>query len=70
MSTQKREIEEASSKRQEEYERLVAEHRLVLDELSLAKAAKCEALVQIQVRTYSLEKNLSSQLKQIGSLTY
>ena len=46
---EKRDAEEASLKRQEEIERLISEHRTVIEELAEAKAAKCEALVQIQV---------------------
>jgi hypothetical protein len=46
---EKRDAEEASLKRQEEIERLISEHRTVIEELAQAKAAKCEALVQIQV---------------------
>jgi hypothetical protein len=49
LTTQKRDSDEASIKRHEEHEKLEAEHRALLQELAQAKAAKCEALIQIQV---------------------
>ena len=63
LATQRRDIEEASLKRQAEHDRLLLDHQTVLDELSQAKSAKCEALVQIQVRKYYLKFNCRFQLK-------
>ena len=63
LATQRRDIEEASLKRQAEHDRLLLDHQTVLDELSQAKSAKCEALVQIQVRKYYLKFNCRFKLK-------
>jgi len=61
LATQKLDTEEASQKRHEEHERLVADHRALLEELSQAKSAKCEALIQIQVKNFQSLLNTSAE---------
>ena len=49
LTTQKMDVEQASVQLQTDFERVSSERRDLADQLSKAKAEKCDALVRIQV---------------------